>query len=198
MRKKYDLKCIAGVETPDEGKIVLDGDTLFDSQKRINLLPQKRKTGYLFQNSALFPNMTVEHNILCGMHKLKKESEKRRRLAQMLSLFHLDGLEKRYPSQLSGGQQQRVALARILVSEPKILMLDEPFSALDSYLRWQLEQEIGNLLRNFNGTTLFVSHNQNEVYRLCERIVVVSGGKVDIIDGKRELFPTRAPMHPAC
>lgn len=184
--KSLTLKCIAGIETPDEGQIVLDGKTLFDSNKKINLPPQKRNIGLLFQNYALFPNMTVEQNIAIGIKKSK--SEIGRIVKDLTKMFHLENLEKRFPSQLSGGQQQRVALARILASEPDILMLDEPFSALDSYLRWQLEQEMSTVLNSFKGTTLYVSHNRDEVYRLCDRICVVSNGSIDIVDDKWELF----------
>lgn len=185
--KSMTLKCIAGIETPDEGRIVLDGITLFDSEKRINLSPQKRGVGFLFQNSALFPNMTIEQNILCGMRGKAKEA-KAGELVESIRRFHLDGLAKRYPHQLSGGQQQRAALARVLVSKPKILMLDEPFSALDSYLRWTLEQELTSVFKSFPGTTLFVSHNRDEVYRLCDRIAVVADGRIDQIGDKWKLF----------
>ena len=169
--KSITLKCIAGIEKPDEGQIILDGVTLFDSNKKINLSPQKRKTGLLFQNYALFPNMTVEENI--GVAIKNSKSSKENIINTYINMFHLHGLEKHFPHQLSGGQQQRVALARILASEPNILMLDEPFSALDSYLKWQLEQEMSNILNNYKGTTLFVSHNRDEVYRLCDKICVI-------------------------
>ncbi len=184
--KSMTLKCIAGVEKPDEGRIVLDGRVLFDSEKKINLSPQKRKTGYLFQHYALFPNMTVEENIAAGIRGPKRG--KGAIIEEKIKSLYLEGLEKHYPSQISGGQQQRVALARILASEPDILMLDEPFSALDSYLRWQMEQEIGSVLEKFSGTTLFVSHNRDEVYRLCDRIAVLSDGKLEVISEKHALF----------
>jgi molybdate transport system ATP-binding protein len=184
--KSMTLKCIAGVEQPEEGRIVLDGTVLFDSEQKINLLPQKRKTGYLFQNYALFPNMTVEDNIAAGIHRPKHE--RGAMIQTTMQALHLNGLEKRYPGQLSGGQQQRVALARILASEPKLLMLDEPFSALDSHLRWQMEQELGDILKRFGGTTLYVSHNRDEVYRLCGRIAVISGGRLEALDEKWSLF----------
>jgi molybdate transport system ATP-binding protein len=184
--KSMTLKCIAGIEKPDEGQIVLDGLVLFDSEKGINLSPQKRKTGYLFQHYALFPNMTVAENIAAGIQLPKREKDAI--IKEKIQMFHLDGLEGRYPSQISGGQQQRVALARILASEPKILMLDEPFSALDSYLRWQMEQEISCVLEKFGGTTLFVSHNRDEVYRICNKIAVMSHGNLEAISEKWALF----------
>lgn len=193
--KSMTLKCIAGVETPDEGKIVLDGRILFDSEKKINLSAKKRKIGYLFQNYALFPNMTVEQNIGAGVRLDKsiknRKEEKKRIVNEKIAAFYLQGLEHKYPSQLSGGQQQRVALARILASDPEILMLDEPFSALDSYLKWQLEQEMMEVLEQYPGTTLFVSHNRDEVYRMCDKVVVLSDGKVEAISSKQDLF-----LHP--
>ena len=134
------LKCIAGIEKPDEGQIVLNNRVLFDRQEKINLLPQERKVGLLFQNYALFPNMTLEENIAIGIPKNCKNKQKV--IEEKIDAFSLKGLEKNYPHQLSGGQQQRVALARMLVNEPEILMLDEPFSALDEHLRWKMEQLI--------------------------------------------------------
>ena len=149
------LKCIAGIEKPDRGTITLDGRVLFDSEKHINLTPQQRRVGYLFQQYALFPNMTAAQNILCGI-RTGSRAEKKEKLAALLRTFRLEGLEKKLPAQLSGGQQQRVALARILASEPQAILLDEPFSALDSYLKWELE--LGELLGAFDGPILWVSH----------------------------------------
>lgn len=184
--KSLTLKCISGVEQPDEGRIVLDGTVLFDSEQKIDLPPQKRRVGYLFQNYALFPNMTVEDNIAVGIHKPRHEREQM--IRNLLKTFCLENLGGHYPHQLSGGQQQRVAIARILASEPNVLMLDEPFSALDSHLRWKMEQELQNVLNCFPRTTLYVSHNRDEVYRLCDRIAVLSNGKLDAIDEKWNLF----------
>ena len=149
------LKCIAGIEKPDRGTITLDGRVLFDSEKHINLTPQQRRVGYPFQQYALFPNMMAAQNILCGI-RTGSRAEKKETLAALLRTFRLEGLEKKLPAQLSGGQQQRVALARILASEPQAILLDEPFSALDSYLKWELE--LGELLGAFDGPILWVSH----------------------------------------
>ena len=151
------LKCIAGIEKPDRGTITLDGRVLFDSEKHINLTPQQRRVGYPFQQYALVPNMTAAQNILCGI-RTGSRAEKKEKLAALLRTFRLEGLEKKLPAQLSGGQQQRVALARILASEPQAILLDEPFSALDSYLKWELELELGELLGAFDGPILWVSH----------------------------------------
>lgn len=187
--KSMTLRCIAGIETPDEGYISVNGKLLFDSDKNVNLSPQQRRVGLLFQNYALFPNMNVEENIIMGMHSFKlPKADKKKLCRQMLSKFYLDGLERHMPSQLSGGQQQRVALARIMVSEPEILMLDEPFSALDSFLRWELEQELMRVLEDFEGTTLVVSHNQDEVYRISNNIAVMHKGNVDCYGDKEQIF----------
>lgn len=174
--KSVTLKCIAGIMTPDRGRIVLDGETLFDSERRVNLPPQRRCVGYLFQQYALFPNMTVQQNILCGI-RTGSRVEKQRAAAEQLRRFRLDGLEKRYPSQLSGGQAQRVALARILASQPRAILLDEPFSALDSYLKWNLELELSELLADFGGPILWVSHDLGECCRNCRRVCVMEQGR---------------------
>lgn len=184
--KSMTLKCIAGIETPDEGRIVLNGKVLFDSEKHINLPPQKRNVGYLFQNYALFPNMTVETNIAAGLSGSK--AEKQAAVARMIRLFKLEGLEKRYPSQLSGGQQQRVALARILVYEPDVIMLDEPFSALDYYLKEQLQFQVREVFRDYTGDVLMVSHSRDEVYRFCEKSIILNRGQVAMEGDTRAIF----------
>lgn len=176
--KSLTLKCIAGIERPDRGKILLNGVTLFDSERRINLPPQKRRVGYLFQNYALFPNMTVRQNILCGIRWERDRARRAAELRQVVELLHLQGLEEQRPDQLSGGQQQRTALARILVSRPELLMLDEPFSALDEHLRDQLQIQMKKLLDAFDGDILLVTHNQDEAYHMCEKAAVVDGGRI--------------------
>ena len=184
--KSMTLKCIAGIETPDEGRIVLDGQVLFDSSAKINLTPQKRNVGYLFQQYALFPNMTARQNIACA---IKGPRDIRKKTAdEFISSMYLDGLGDKYPSELSGGQQQRVALARILAGSPQILLLDEPFSALDSYLQWRLEMELTDTLAAFGGLTLFVSHNRDEVYRISNNVCVIDNGKSEPVIPVAELF----------
>lgn len=173
--KSVTLKCIAGIMTPDKGQIILDGETLFDSEKHINLTPQKRQVGYLFQQYALFPNMTVLQNIQCGIRSGSRAA-KRRRAEEELRRFRLEGLEKKYPAQLSGGQQQRTALARILTSEPRAILLDEPFSALDGFLKWNLELELADLLSDFAGPILWVSHDLGECCRNCQTVCVMENG----------------------
>ena len=186
--KSMTLRCIAGVVKPDSGRIVLDGRVLFDSEKGIDLPPQQRNVGLLFQNYALFPNMTVEQNILCALKKEKDPAARKAACGSALRAMRLEELAHRLPSELSGGQQQRAALARILAGRPRILMLDEPFSALDSYLREEVEGEVGSLLSNFDGTALLVTHDRNEAYRLCREMIVMDGGEVLRAGTTKEVF----------
>lgn len=174
--KSLTLKCIAGVLTPDEGRIVLNGRVLFDSAARVDIPPQRRRVGHLFQQYALFPTMTVAQNIAAGAPGVPR-AERDRRVAEQVRAFRLEGLERLRPAQLSGGQQQRVALARILAGSPEVILLDEPFSALDGHLRWELELELMDTLRAFPGGAVFVSHNRDEVYRMCDSVCVVSRGR---------------------
>lgn len=191
--KSMTLRCIAGLERPDRGRITLNGRVLFDSEKKINLPCQKRKVGFLFQNYALFPNMTVEENIGFAFGNTRKEIL-RERVAEKISMIQLEGLENRYPYQLSGGQQQRVALARALAIEPEVLLLDEPFSALDNNLRSHLEKQLIKTLGNYKGISIFVSHNMEEVYRICKRLVILSEGKVEAEGEKEEIFNSPPTM----
>jgi molybdate transport system ATP-binding protein len=184
--KSMTLKCIAGIETPDEGRIVLNGKVLFDSYRKINLKPQDRHIGYLFQNYALFPNMTVEENIGIGL--LTSKIEKERRVSEIIKKFHLQGLEKKYPNQLSGGQQQRVAMARCIIYKPDILMLDEPFSALDSHLKEKLQSEVLEFLKLYDGEVLMVTHSRDEVYKFCNNIVIIDKGNSILLGNTKEVF----------
>lgn len=185
--KSMTLRCIAGLEKPTRGRIVLNNRVLYDSEKKIDLPAQKRKAGFLFQHYALFPHMTVAQNIsfaLEGISRRQREDTVR----DMLSRMHLEGLENRYPSQLSGGQQQRVALARALAIDPEVLLLDEPFSALDNHLRSRMESQLLETLAAYRGVTLFVSHNMEEAYRICDKLVVISEGMVSAAGPKEEIF----------
>lgn len=186
--KSLTLKCIAGIVTPDEGQIVLNGRVLFDSERKINLRPQERKVGYLFQNYALFPNMTVEKNILCGLHREKDRRERRRRMEEAAEWMQLKDQLHEYPHQLSGGQQQRAALARILVNEPELLLLDEPFSALDAYLRDQLQVQVKEILKQYGKDALLVSHSRDEVYHLCSHMALMGSGRVLEMGGTKAVF----------
>jgi molybdate transport system ATP-binding protein len=183
--KSMTLKCIAGIEMPSEGHISLNNRILFDSQKKINLKPQARRVGYLFQNYALFPRMTVLQNISAG---LSFPRQKKHALASdWMERFGIEGLQSRYPGQLSGGQQQRAALARMLIREPELILLDEPFSALDTYLREQMQVQLQNLLTSHKDVIL-VTHNRDEAYKLCNETLVMDAGKTLRKGPTRELF----------
>lgn len=184
--KSLTLKSIAGIERPETGKIESAGKVFFDSAKKIWMPPQERNVGYLFQNYALFPTMTVEKNIGIALRCGKKEKEKKVR--DMIERFSLQGLEKKLPGQLSGGQQQRTALARIMIYEPDMILLDEPFSALDSYLKEQTQRECLELLQDYPGTVILVSHSRDEIYRFSEEVLVMDGGKAVIQKTVKELF----------
>lgn len=184
--KSLTLKSIAGIERPDEGRIVINGKALFDSSERMNLKPQLRKVGYLFQNYALFPTMTVEQNIAAGL--TGKKGQIMHQVREMVERFHLNGLEKRLPGELSGGQQQRVALARMLVCEPEVILLDEPFSALDVYLRDQMQRELMQMLETYPGIVILVSHSRDEVYRMSEEMLVLEQGQIAGQGNTKQLF----------
>ena len=186
--KSMTLKCIAGIEKPDRGRIVVDDVVLFDSEKHINLPPQQRHTGLLFQNYALFPNMTVLQNIRAGANREPDRKKREAMVAAIMDSFGLTPLAHHLPSQLSGGQQQRTALARILVSNPNILLLDEPFSALDNHLRFRLEQEVRQLIGRFGKTVVLVSHDRDEVFRLSDSVAIVDDGRIDAFGTKAEVF----------
>ena len=183
--KSMTLKCIAGIEKPDQGRIVVGDRVLFDSEKKINLTPQQRRVGYLFQNYALFPNMTVEENIGAGIREKKLRREK---TAMQIRRFQLTGLEKRYPGQLSGGQQQRVALARMMANEPEVILLDEPFSAMDGYLKEKLQYEMMEALKDFPGDVLLVSHSRDDIYRFSPRVLAIDDGQVLQSGGIADIF----------
>ena len=185
--KSMTLKSVAGIVDPDAGLVSLtaDGETIyFDSTKKINLKPQKRNVGYLFQNYALFPNMTVEENVAIGVSKCSGGKT----VSEIIKRFRLEGLEKRYPRQLSGGQQQRVALARILAYSPDVILLDEPFSAMDTFLKEQLRIELLNSLEDFDGLSILVTHDRDEAFQFCDELIILDEGKI-IAKGKTyELF----------
>ena len=184
--KSMTLRSIAGIEKPDRGKIVINGRTVFDSAQKINLKPQERRIGYLFQNYALFPTMSVRENIGCGYRGEKAEKEKR--IEDFIERYHLEGLENRLPSQLSGGQQQRVALARMMIGDPEAILLDEPFSALDGYLKDVLQKDMKEFLNQYQGDMLMVTHSRDEAFRFCNELMLLQEGRTLTFGNTRQLF----------
>ena len=174
--KSLTLKCIAGMERPDRGRIELDGRVLFDSAAGVCLPPQQRRIGYLFQQYALFPTMTAEQNIAAGAHHLPRR-QRRQRVQELMEMLRLEDAAGKRPRKLSGGQQQRVALGRILAAEPEVILLDEPLTALDSFLKFQVERELCDLLSAYGGTAIWVSHDLGEVFRNCRRVCVLTDGR---------------------
>ena len=205
--KSMTLKSIAGIEQPDRGRIVIGtsddksaNHLFFDSAKKVNLKPQKRNVGYMFQNYALFPTMTVEQNIAAGLRgaggrrgdrdggRGGKSAGRRDRVREMIERFHLQGLENHLPGELSGGQQQRVALARIMAYQPDLILLDEPFSALDQHLKERLQHELMTMLEDYEGQVIMVSHSRDELYRFAEELVILEQGSVLARGKTQELF----------
>ena len=184
--KSMTLKCIAGLERPDRGQIVLNERILFDSEKGINLPPQERSVGYLFQNYALFPNMTVRENIIFALDGTREEKE--RIFKENVARFSLEGLENAYPAGLSGGQQQRVAFARILARGADVLLLDEPLSALDTHLKWQIETALREILTMQDISAILVTHDRDEAFRIAQEIATVDRGQLTPPTDKHELF----------
>lgn len=168
------LRIIAGLEVPQSGTIIVDDEVWFDSHKKINLPPQKRNVGFVFQDYALFPNMTVRQNLEFAL-KSKKESKK---VDEILEIMEIENLSSMMPEHLSGGQKQRVAVARTLMTDPKILLLDEPLSALDSAMRLKLQDELQSVHKKFGITSILVSHDVSEVFRLSNRVFKISLGKI--------------------
>lgn len=174
--KSMTLKCIAGIETPDQGRIVLNNRVLFDSEKKINVPIQKRNVGYMFQSYALFPNMNVYENISVGL-RARKVKDVDIVVQKVMQQFRIFELASRYPKQLSGGQRQRVALARLIAYEPDVLLLDEPFSALDEDLKEDLLQELKSELQ-ISKPVIFVSHDKEEVNELCDLKYKIKQGEI--------------------
>jgi len=185
--KSVTLQCIAGLVKPDSGRIAINERPVFDSSRSLSLPPQRRRVGYVFQNYALFPHLSVEENIAYGISDLPR-AERSRRLQEMVGMMRLDGLEKRRPHELSGGQRQRVALARALITEPDILLLDEPFAALDSAIRSRLQGELLELFSRLKMTIVLVTHNLAEAYTLSQRMIVYGDGRVLQVGHRDEII----------
>ncbi len=187
--KSVTLQAIAGLTRPRSGRIVIDQVTVFDSSAGVDLPPQRRNVGYVVQDLALFPHMTVAANVAFG---IGKGVDRRARTASLLSLFGLEGFEQRLPRTLSGGQQQRVALARALARNARVLLLDEPFSALDDSLRSSLRRELLRLRAELGLTIVFVTHDLREAHLLADRIAVFDAGRILQLDDREVVF--RAPV----
>lgn len=188
--KSMLLRCIAGVETPSRGRIAVDDRVLYDSAARVDVRPQERRVGIMFQHYALFPNMTVAKNIGIGVRD--DAVAKARIVDGFLERFHLEGMGGRYPGQLSGGQQQRVALARMLAAEPEVLLLDEPFSALDAHLREQVRLDMLDVIRD-SPYAVMVTHNAFDAYTMSKNLLVLDNGRIVGKGITKELF--RDPGH---
>lgn len=185
--KSVTLRCIAGLMTPDRGRIVLNGRVLFDSERRIDLSPQQRRVGYLFQSYALFPRMTVLQNVMAGLHGLPRKQRQAAALEQ-LRLFRLEHRKDSLPADLSGGEQQRAALARLLAATPEVLLLDEPFSALDDHLQWQLELDMKQTLADYRGDVILVTHSRDQVCRMAKEVCVLTAGQSEPVQSVLELM----------
>lgn len=184
--KSVTLKCIAGILQPEKGKIQLDDRVLYDSERNISRKARERRIGYLFQNYALFPNLTVLENICFSLKRSDREGQAYAR--ELLERFYLTEVADSYPAILSGGQQQRTAMARMLAARPEVLLLDEPFSALDSFLRREMEREVREVLKSFGGVSILVSHNKEEIRRLTQRCMVMEQGKIAEFGRTEEIF----------
>lgn len=189
--KSITLKMLAGIEKPDEGRIVVDERLLFYSNQKVNLKPQDRCVGYLFQNYALFPMMTVGQNIGAAIKMSKAEKEAT--INSIASIFQLEDILKLYPRDISGGQQQRVALARMLASKPRVLLLDEPFSALDSFLKEEMHSQLKRILDTFEGSSVIVTHDREEAYEFSDYLLLMDKGKVIQAGLTKEVF-----ANPSC
>jgi molybdate transport system ATP-binding protein len=187
------LRCLAGLERPEAGRIEFKGNTWFDSTTRAFCTPQQRDVGLLFQNYALFPHLTVASNVAFGIRHLPS-AERRERMEEILTLFEIQDLARRYPSQISGGQQQRVALARVMVRRPRLLLLDEPLSALDATLRENLRWEMRRLLGELQIPVVLVTHDRVEAISLADELVVMENGLIRQAGPVHEVFTRPADL----
>jgi molybdate transport system permease protein len=185
--KSMTLRCIAGLARPESGRVVLNGRILLDTSNGVELAPADRRIGIVFQDYALFPHLTVRENIGFSLHRQKAE-ERRKRVLQWSRMMQVESLLDSYPAELSGGQRQRVALARALAMEPQALLLDEPFSALDSHLRRQMEEQLRETLEGYQGVTVFVTHDRDEAFRFCQNLAVLAEGRTAASGPKDKIF----------
>jgi molybdate transport system ATP-binding protein len=185
--KSLSLQCVAGLMRPDSGRIEVCGRTLFDRERGVSLPARERRVGYLFQDYALFPHLNVEANVAFGVHRRWPrglDHAGRARVREMLELFELTGLAAAYPGQLSGGQRQRVALARAIVSRPDVLLLDEPFNALDPLLRGRMRKELRAYQERLQIPMVLITHDPDDVAELAQEIVVLRNGQVSRVIGQ--------------
>ena len=176
--KSLTLKSIAGIIRPDKGRISFNDTVWFDKDKKINVRTSKRNVGYLFQNYALFPNMTVKENVSAALHGAGKNTDVKHSMSEILERFNLSDIKDHRPDELSGGQQQRTALARIMACDPKLLLLDEPFSAMDTFLREGMRLELIRLLDEYDKTVIIVSHDRDELYQMCDYMILMDNGRI--------------------
>jgi molybdate transport system ATP-binding protein len=185
--KSLTLQLIAGLIEPDDGYVSANGRVFFHSREGINLVPQERSLGYVFQDRVLFPHMTVHENIAYGL-KRRERSSARGKVGDLMRFFHLEGLERKYPDEISGGQKQRVTLARALIGRPDALLLDEPFSALDNVLRLEMRDLLQYIRRQFGVPIVLVTHDMLEAYTMAEKVVLYAGGRVIQAGPPSEVF----------
>jgi len=185
--KSLTLNMIAGIITPDDGYIRLNGDELFNKKKGVNVPIRKRKIGYVFQEYSLFPHLNVYENIAFGINN---KIDSRKKVSELLNLFRLNGKEDRYPRELSGGQRQRVAIARTIASDPRLLLLDEPLSALDERIREKLQQDLLKLKSILSIPIIYVTHNLQEAFTLADHIIILNDGRIVESGEKEKIFST--------
>jgi len=186
--KTVTLKMIAGLISPDEGYVIINGKTLFDHERMISEPPQSRRIGYVFQDPSLFPHMTVEKNIAYGLNGNVNKHDRQQKIAEMVSIFQLTGLEKKFPSEISGGQQQRTACARALIRMPSVLLLDEPFCALDSPIRLEMQKVVKTIQRSFHIPVILVTHDILEAAFIADKLIVYAHGRVHQIGTPDEVL----------